>query len=461
MALLDVAVLSATFFASYLIRDQLFDAWYGPMPSLSGHAWILGIIIPTWLVLLRSAALGHSTTISSLSRILPALGWTQLMGALVLFTAMDATRAYDVSRLFLGIFVVLSGPALLLEREIVRKLFASQFDWHGLGYPRVVIVANSEPATQRLTEYLEHLLLRTEIVGFLSLKPRTPGANGSRRYLGCVDDAEQIFREQVVDEVIASALSPGESQLTHLAATCLRRGITFRSFLDLAPEFRARAFVDTIGLRTFLVSLETVSTEPVSLVLKRLLDVVGAVVGLAAVGLVHLWYLPRLRRESPGPVYFSQVRMGRNGRPFKVLKFRTMYPDAEKHLDELRSQNEMKGDLFKMRDDPRLLPSGKLLRRRYLDELPQFWNVLRGEMSLVGTRPPTQAEFDKYRPRHHRRLNMKPGITGLWQLEGNQRVSDFEQVVELDRQYIDDWSLWLDLKIIWKTVAKVARAEGW
>jgi lipopolysaccharide/colanic/teichoic acid biosynthesis glycosyltransferase len=138
-----------------------------------------------------------------------------------------------------------------------------------------------------------------------------------------------------------------------------------------------------------------------------------------------------------------------------------MYVDAEARQAELQAANEMDGAVFKLRDDPRVTPPGKWLRARHLDELPQFWNVLRGEMSLVGTRPPTLEEVECYRPHHRRRLSMKPGITGLWQLAGNESVRDFEEIVKLDCQYIDSWSIWLDLQILAKTVVKILRRSAW
>ncbi len=458
VAALDIVALIAAFFLSYLIRDLVLGPWFLAMPPLSSQVWLLGIMVPIWFIVLRRASLRHSATIGSHSGLLSTFLWAQLTAGVVLFGALHVLRSYEVSRLFLAVYVLVSGVLLFTERMLIRRLFASRRDWHGLGCRRLAIVPNDSSATERLLKLLAQSPLKNEIVGFLRLDDGQPAAENGRRYLGSVDNAEDIFREHVVDEVIAAASSPA---LTGLALECLRRGITFRTFLDLPPALAARAFIDTLDSQSFLLSLETVAQEPRTLFLKRVLDVIGAVVGLVAVGFVHVWYLRRLRRESPGPVYFRQVRMGQNGRSFVAFKFRTMYPDAEQRLASLRVQNEMQGAFFKMRDDPRLLPSGKALRRRYLDELPQFWNVLKGEMSLVGTRPPTAEEVLRYRPHHYRRLSMKPGITGLWQLEGNGRVNDFEQVVRLDCRYINDWSLWLDCKILWKTLAKVVRAEGW
>jgi lipopolysaccharide/colanic/teichoic acid biosynthesis glycosyltransferase len=153
--------------------------------------------------------------------------------------------------------------------------------------------------------------------------------------------------------------------------------------------------------------------------------------------------------------------VGRNGRRFKLFKFRTMHVTAEDQLRGLLKQNQMSGHVFKMKNDPRVTPLGRAMRRRYLDELPQFWNVLKGQMSLVGTRPPTCAEVANYSAHHRRRLSMKPGMTGLWQMTGNGRVTDFEEIVRLDCKYIDNWSLWLDCRIIAKTVLKMLRGGGW
>jgi len=176
---------------------------------------------------------------------------------------------------------------------------------------------------------------------------------------------------------------------------------------------------------------------------------------------VYLCYGRRLRRESGGSTLFRQQRIGKNGRAFTLYKFRTMCVGAEQQKAAVRVHNEMSGPMFKIRNDPRVTSIGRRLRRRHLDELPQFWNVLRGDMSLVGTRPPTVDETTAYDEHHHRRLSIKPGITGLWQLNGNGATKDFEEVVKLDCEYIDNWSLWLDFKIVGRTVAKMLRGDGW
>ncbi len=198
-----------------------------------------------------------------------------------------------------------------------------------------------------------------------------------------------------------------------------------------------------------------------SLCAKRVIDIVGALAGLVLCAIAYVICARRTRRETGGSVIFRQQRVGERGRVFTVYKLRTMMADAEARLHELMPYNEMKGHIFKIREDPRVTRLGRFLRRYHIDELPQFWNVLRGEMSLVGARPPTVDEAAKYERHHWRRLDMKPGLTGLWQVSGNGSVYDFEQVVEMDRWYVDNWSLLLDLKILVKTVWALPGGRGW
>ena len=164
--------------------------------------------------------------------------------------------------------------------------------------------------------------------------------------------------------------------------------------------------------------------------------------------------------DSPGPVLFAQTRIGKNGRRFKIYKFRSMYIDAEARKKELEKANEMQGLMFKMENDPRITKVGRFIRKTSIDELPQFFNILRGDMSLVGTRPPTEDEFEQYNSHYRRRISMTPGLTGLWQISGRSDISDFDEVVRLDLEYIDNWSLGLDVKILFKTVGAVLKGRG-
>ena len=233
-----------------------------------------------------------------------------------------------------------------------------------------------------------------------------------------------------------------------------------------------RQFVERLGGYTVLTtSINTISTG--ELFVKRLFDIIGGLVGCVLTGILFLFLAPAIKIQSPGPVFFSQIRVGKNGKKFKLYKFRSMYTDAEERKAQLAAENRVTdGLMFKLDFDPRIigcrqLPDGTVkkgignfIRDWSFDEFPQFWNVLKGDMSLVGTRPPTEDEWVRYELHHRSRLAIKPGITGMWQVSGRSNITDFEKVVELDRYYILNWSLGLDVKILFRTVPEVVKKNG-
>lgn len=196
------------------------------------------------------------------------------------------------------------------------------------------------------------------------------------------------------------------------------------------------------------------------LMIKRFVDIVGGIVGIIITMIFYPFVALAIKLESKGPVIFKQERIGKNGRRFKMYKFRSMYQDAEARLKDLMDKNEVEGLMFKLEDDPRITKVGKFIRKTSIDELPQFFNVLKGDMSLVGTRPPTVNEFEQYNTHYRRRLSITPGLTGMWQVNGRSDIKDFDQVVKLDLEYIDQWSLRLDLKLLIQTVGVVLFRKG-
>lgn len=229
--------------------------------------------------------------------------------------------------------------------------------------------------------------------------------------------------------------------------------------------------IDSFAIETLETKLEDFGTTNVirlsprlftdgELLLKRLMDIAGALVGCLICILFGIIVAPLIFLEDPGPIIFKQKRVGRNGKYFYIYKFRSMYQDAEAKLQTLKDQNEMQGFMFKMKNDPRITKIGKILRKTSIDELPQFFNVLEGSMSLIGTRPPTVNEYQQYSAHHKRRISIKPGITGLWQVSGRSEITDFEEIVRLDCFYIDHWSITGDIKILLKTFAAVFTGKG-
>ena len=217
--------------------------------------------------------------------------------------------------------------------------------------------------------------------------------------------------------------------------------------------------IEQVGRYLVLTSSMKIASSR-ELFLKRCMDIAGSLIGLALTGIAFVIFAPIIKKQSPGPVFFAQVRVGKNGRQFKFYKFRSMNVNAEEQKKELMAQNEMDGHMFKMANDPRIFPIGKFMRKYSIDELPQFWNILKGDMSLVGTRPPTVEEFENYDLKHKARLGIKPGLTGMWQVSGRSDIKDFEEVVGLDTYYIAHWDLGLDIKILLKTIKVVVTGRG-
>lgn len=236
-------------------------------------------------------------------------------------------------------------------------------------------------------------------------------------------------------------------------------GITVHIKLARVADDSSNQIVEKLeGYTVLSTSINMVSTG--QLIFKRTMDISGGLVGMLLTGIIFIFVAPIIYIKSPGPIFFKQVRIGKNGKKFNIYKFRSMYMDAEERKKELMSQNEMEGLMFKMENDPRVTKVGKFIRKTSIDELPQFWNILKGEMSLVGTRPPTEDEFLQYEGYHRRRLNMTPGLTGLWQVSGRSDTKNFEEIVAMDVEYIDNWSLKEDIKILFKTVGVVLKGKG-
>ncbi len=279
--------------------------------------------------------------------------------------------------------------------------------------------------------------------------------------------ADFVCREWV-DEVFINL--PNEIPLCEdLINQFVEMGVTVHLKLVKAGNLSGqKQFVERLGNYTVLTTCVNVANSR-QLFFKRAMDICGGIVGCIVTGILFLFVAPCIYIQSPGPIFFSQVRVGKNGKKFKIYKFRSMYMDAEERKKELMEKNRVSGGMmFKMDFDPRIIGSekgqgkgiGNFIRKYSIDEFPQFYNVLRGDMSLVGTRPPTVDEWEKYELRHRARLAIKPGITGLWQVSGRSNITDFEEVVALDRKYITEWSMGLDMRILVKTVLVVAGQEG-
>ena len=259
-----------------------------------------------------------------------------------------------------------------------------------------------------------------------------------------------------LDEVFIYAPELPQKRVQQMVESFDEMGVDCHYCVELPGMLSDRSEIGDFGSYSVLTYTRFQSSYK-RLLIKRLMDIVGGMVGL----LITIPFVAlAIKIDSPGPVLFSQVRIGRNGRRFKIYKFRSMYMDAEERKKELEKQNEMQGLMFKMENDPRITKVGKFIRKTSIDELPQFYNVVKGDMSLVGTRPPTADEFEKYNQYYRRRISMTPGLTGMWQVSGRSEIENFDDVVKYDLEYIDNWSLTLDIKILLRTVWVVLAGRG-
>jgi exopolysaccharide biosynthesis polyprenyl glycosylphosphotransferase len=375
--------------------------------------------------------------------------------------ALAAAMGLSGSRVPLTSVYILCNFALIafaLNSLGTRRFARRLRQLHGSSARRVLIVgtrAQAQPYMAALVRSVESV----QVVGYLTSMAGSLSIDGVK-VPETIRSVAALVEHLAIDEVMVASLeAPFDSK--HLAQICTTRGIIFRSLVSMPTVAVGKYVATVLSEGRFVLSIETVPRQSLQLAAKRLLDLFGSLFGLAICTVAYLALARRIRRETKGDVLFKQTRVGKNGRHFTLFKFRTMYVNAEARLPELLKQNEMKGHIFKLRVDPRVTPLGRILRRFHIDELPQFWNVFLGEMSLVGTRPPTCDEVSKYAPHHRRRLSMTPGITGLWQLCGNGMVSDFEEIVKLDCNYIDNWSIFLDLRILFDTIAHLINGEGW
>jgi exopolysaccharide biosynthesis polyprenyl glycosylphosphotransferase len=359
----------------------------------------------------------------------------------------------DVSRIFLLFLFPSIAAATILSRAALR--FA--FEWlrrQGRN-TRYALIVGSGPRAQTFAHKLEsHRELGLRIAGFLD-DDAFPLPD-PWRHLGPFEDLERVLHERVIDEVVICLPFTKWGVIDALSQAAEEEGKIVRIPMDVPERAISIGRVEELD-GTPVYSLVSGPDRAVSLITKRAIDLVVALASLVVLSPVFVAVAVAILVAQGPPIVFRQSRVGLHGRLFSLLKFRTMALDAEARRDELTARNELTGPVFKLTNDPRVTPLGRFLRRTSLDELPQLWNVLRGDMSLVGPRPPLASEVAQYDLWHRRRLSMKPGITGLWQVRGRGE-RDFDRWVEADLEYIDRWSLWLDFQILARTIP--AALEG-
>jgi exopolysaccharide biosynthesis polyprenyl glycosylphosphotransferase len=452
----DVAALVLSFFAAFEMRDRF---GYGQLLPLREFVWVLGVIIVLWPTLARSNGLTESQIYLWPRRMFLMTARVHLFGALVLLSSLYLLRALEVSRLFIQLFLVLSAAALAAERVLIRRaVIRRAAEGDGIARRTIIVGTTSAAARfQRLLNVRPHW--RNHVAGYLIADGPFVHTFSGKPVLGRLSDLDRLLDTTIVDDVVLAA-PLSNHQVDRVVQTCADRGLTFHTLVDMPAPPQARHHAEALGSGLYLMSLERTPQNVAPQMVKRVIDIAISLAGMVVCALVYLMFAPAIALSSPGPVIFRQTRVGRNGRMFTLYKFRTMRSEAEREKSALLEANRMRGHAFKIVDDPRLTRIGKFLRRPYLDELPQFWNVLKGDMSLVGPRPPLPEEVGHYARYHRRRLSVRPGLTGPWQATGNTMVADFEEVVRMEGDYIDQWSLWSDVQLILRTCITVTRMGG-
>ena len=386
---------------------------------------------------------------------------TNLMFASLFVVILFAKRSADTfSRgvYFLTIFI---NIVLMFIFHIVVKYYLTKVRIKSKRIDRMLIVTYSDRAEDIIKRVRKRSEYNRNIDGIVILDKDMTGE--SIMDYPVISNREGIIdyvKLQIMDEVLLDIPVIEYKKMRKDIIELESMGVIVSMSITQLREFEEyKTVIGMIG-DVPVVRFASVFHDYNKLMVKRLIDIIGAIIGIFITVIVTIFLAPILLIESPGPLFFKQKRVGRNGRFFYMYKFRSMYRDAEERKKELMDQNEMNGLMFKMTDDPRITKVGKFIRKTSIDELPQFFNVLKGDMSLVGTRPPTVDEFKQYEGHHKRRLSMKPGITGLWQVSGRSDIEDFEEVVMLDLKYIDNWCVMEDVKIIFKTVKVILFGKG-
>ena len=468
LLVVDLVSVTVAFFLSFWMRSTLLPA----LGVMSSHLYPLRLYLPLlpvalliWGALLLRFNLYHSQRTASLLEetwdiIRVCVTGTLLLALVIYLFRLDQKLLGTdwISRLWILLFV---GTTFLMlaGRMILVRLTARWVRLHGYNYRTVIIAGTNETARKIAKTIEEHPYWGYRILGYMSEDgaSSTTGLTGLSN-LGTIEEISSIVEDNAVDEVIFALHRQELHRLENLLLQLEEQGVRTRLALDLFPHARAKVQVGTLE-ELPLLTYSTTPTSELRLFGKRLTDIAISLVvlGLALPAMLIIALV--IKAVYGGTVLYRQTRCGLHGRRFTLFKFRTMVEDAEQQQRHLSHLNEMDGPVFKMKRDPRVTRLGRWLRRLSLDELPQLWNVLKGDMSLVGPRPPVPQEVSAYQRWQRRRLSMRPGLTCLWQIQGRNDL-DFDRWMELDLEYIENWSPLLDIKILAKTIPVVLTGRG-
>lgn len=451
--LLDLVALQLSFVVSYLIRLGT-DNYMVPGDYVLLDAVV--VLMHFFLVLFNESYSGimRRGKLKELKSVL--IHNIELLG-LILVYLFFVKQSANYSRIIFALFISFNVIIMWILRSI-RKYILLTKKVTERNKSRMLVVTSSKNVNELMSKLTKHNYYNYNVHGVVLLDKTV--TDEKIEEVPLVADADSMYdfvKSNVIDEVFLDYIGEDMDEMVDKFITI---GVKVHVNINaiVSSDF-PNAHIDKVNE----FSVMTMSISHVSLyekIVKRLIDIFVAIPGLIMMGISFIFVAPIIYIQSPGPIFFKQNRVGKNGRVFKIYKFRSMYMDAEERKKELMEKNKMSGLMFKMDDDPRITPIGKFIRKTSIDELPQFINIFKGDMSLVGTRPPTVDEYNEYEHHHKSRLAMKPGLTGMWQVSGRSDITDFEEVVRLDNEYIRNYSLGLDIKIICKTFGVVLGRKG-
>ena len=467
--ILDILVVTFSFFLTFFLRRHLHLFYsFDVIPSMRvvaemgasirDYFVIMILIIPIWSLSLYFNGMYRSLRTKNIFEIVWIIVKAAFFTTITFGTLVFIFKLEYVSRVFFIMLLVIGTFFLLLEKIAIFFVMHSVRK-KGYNFRKILIVGTGKRAVHFIRKLEEHPEWGFRIVGIVDYDHVNVGKIVSGiEVLASLDKIPQLIQRRAIDEVIFLIPRSQLGKIEEYLYVCETHGVNATIAVDLFDVKISKlrqTDIDGIPLITF----DTTPASDHQLFLKRTIDVVGSALGIIILSPLLLMIAILIRLTSPGPVFYIQKRSGLNGRRFILYKFRSMYKGAHQRLAELADRNEVSGPIFKIKNDPRITYVGKILRKFSLDELPQLFNVLRGQMSLVGPRPPLPKEVNQYEPWQRRRLSMRPGITCLWQISGRNKIS-FDAWMKLDLEYIDSWSLWLDIKILFKTIPAVLFARG-
>lgn len=456
----DLLITAVSFVLAFALRTEIRTFYFfGSAQSVHGFYDVGVLVILIWWLLLDMQRAHDPMAPKSVWSDFKLASRTAIIGTVCLFAATYVLRIELPSRSTIALFTVVNTLLLTVNRVFFRSIREYLQSGGGLN-KRLLVIGSSEKAQRFVKTLSEHPNWPIHLVGFVDTDRKGGvGLPAELRYLGTPEDLTSILHQHTIDEVVFAMPTRQISECTDMLALCEQEGVRAVILSNWFSSLVAHVSTEIQYDQPVLI-YTSMQHKEWQILVKRLFDIVFSSLLLIFLMPLLIGIAVIIKLTDRGPIFYRWKVVGFNKEKFTGYKFRTMVVDADRLKAQLEAQNEMKGAVFKIKNDPRITPIGGVLRKFSLDELPQLWSVLKGDMSIVGPRPPLETELPRFDSWHRRKLSVKPGLTCLWQISGRSSITDFDEWVKLDLAYIDNWTLWLDFKILMKTIPAVLLGRG-